>query len=649
MTLLFGLTSLLCFAPMAQQNLKLFKFTRLYGYKEPTPKPVFDYGQYKCGNYQKGAEQYLQENFGFCEPLIRMYNQSVYDLFKTTSNRNVAIERDGWLYLTEYIHQYFGTIEKESELSYSQVRDNLATQAKSLYKVNAILNEYGVHVLSFTLPTKSYVYPEHLRWHPLGDTTFNAAVFWEQQLASYGVPHINMTPWFQQMQDTCSFDLFYSKDCHWASGATLAVDSILRYMERLGGQPLTRLRIGAPYPVDTVPDKEIDLEKLLNLARPLPHEPLYEFPISYVTDENTRFPTVWFVGTSFYWRMTRRVNFCTLFRSRDFQFYESYYHYNRESAFKSTDDIDPLRELLMHDYIVLFRDGPQLYFYGFWCPSQWLINLCVNDEKVLAKTESVADSIMLAWKAQTHDDSIRSLKHAQMLLKQHPEWFEELRGDGIPTTRNKRIKQLLVEKQICSDRTGRFLFQANLQNDSSLLNDRTGNVFYTTYDYFAFLVDEAVNEICRTSSVPVTISNNNLLLNETFISQAIDTIGKRIRLHIYDDDSLMWRACATDKSITYFDHEEGLALLRQKASSRHISIDKAFREDAVWMVNQKKDLGQYVNEDVLLEAFENYQVERKLRKNPKSMDNILAKHQQMDKPLRIIMNQDIKWIRTTKQ
>lgn len=237
--LLFGLTALLCFAPMAQQNLKLFKFDRLYGYKEPTKKPVFDYDHYKSGKYQRIAEQYLQENFGFREPLIRMYNQTVYDLFKTTSNHDVAIERDGWLYHSLSISHYFGNMEQVFNYNSRQVQALLSLEARCLSKINAILKDYGVHFLTFTLPDKSFVYPEHLRWHPVGDTAFHAIAFYEQLLEERDIPYINMTSWFKQMQDTCGIDLFYSKGSHYAAGAVLAVDTMLRYMEQLGDCRLT--------------------------------------------------------------------------------------------------------------------------------------------------------------------------------------------------------------------------------------------------------------------------------------------------------------------------------------------------------------------------------------------------------------------------
>ena len=661
---LFCLTALLLFAPLIQQNYRLFKFEKLYGFFESAPQPEFSFDNYKSGVYQGQAEDYLKENFGFHEPLIRTYNQWTYDFFKTTSNKDVAIEKDGWLYHTESILQYFGTMKSRFELSNDEVRDNLAIQARCLYKVNAILKEYDVHLLTFTLPTKTYIYPEHLRKHPVGDTTFNAATFMDEQLKAYDVPHINMTPWFQQMQDTCHIDLFYSKDSHWGPGAVIAMDSVLRYMEHLSGQHLTHLQRGTPYPVTELSVHETDLEQLLNLIRPLKHEPLYEYPISYLSDEDTQRPTVWFLGTSFYWRMTRRINFDVLFSSRDFLYYISVYYTNREQTYQPGNEVNILHELLMHDYVVLFKDGPQLYHNGVLFPSKFLISLCISDERWQEKFNAVADSLQQVKKPQTHDDSTKCYTEAKLLLQRHPEMFEELRGDGIPTARNPKIEQILAEKDIRADRTWRFLLTAKANNDSlgvqkvfskeadnvlkgkHLIRD---NVFFTTYDYFDLLVEDALADICRQGDIPITNSDLTRQVINDIIEQAVDTVEKRVRQHAYDDDTLLMAACAMDKFAKSFEKESNLEALREKAAKKQVSIDKAFRDDVVWIFNNTSDKAQFMNDAVLAQAFENYRTERNLRKYKQAWDGILQKHRELNMPLRIVINRDIKWIQDNQK
>lgn len=637
LTVLFAVTALIFFAPMVQQNWRLFKFKGMVGYNQPTqkPKPTFD--SYQKGAYQRQSEKYLQEHFGFREPLIRMYNQCTYDLFKTTSNNDVAIEKDGWLYHTESIYQYFGDMEKRFGLSSSQVRDMLSEEARALAKVNAILKEYDVHLLTFSLPTKTFVYPEHLRRHPVGDTAFNAAEYYEQLMKACGVPHINMTSWFQQLQDTTDFDLFYSKGSHWAAGATLAVDSILRYMERLDNRHLTQIQLGEPYPISDIPWDEKDLENLLNLARPLKHEPVYEYPVTLATDDSTTFPTVWFIGTSFYWYMKRRVSFDVLFQSRDFTFYRALHYTNRESVSKPAENMDYLHELLMHDYVVFFRDGPQLHNYGFLFPGKSLIGLCISEERFNEKLAQVADSM-------------GSRELALMHLQQHPELFEELRGEEVPSCRNPKIDLILAEKKIRADRSWSFLLNAKADNDSSdiqelfakearnvldnnaLLRD---NVFFTSYDYFSFLLEETLTKLRQRPNE--THSNSELY------ELALADLEVRVQQHEFDDDSLMMAACAMDAMIHRIGTEPVLSAVRTKAEERKVSIDNMFREDVIWCLHKLDDWKRFSDGGGVDKAFEYFQIERRMRLNNEVMASINQKRIEEQLPVRTAINNQVEW------
>lgn len=584
-----------------------------------------------------------------------MYNQWAYDWFKTTSNNEISIGKDGWLYHTESALHYYGNMESWFDLTNSEVRENLVSNARVLAKVNAILKQYGVHLLTFTLPTKSFIYPEHLSWQSYGDTTFNAAPFLEQQLESNGVPHINMTPWMKQVQDTTPFDLYYSKGSHWAAGAPLAVDTLLRYMEKLGGRPMAHVQVGCPYSIEKIPGNDKDLELLLNLAVPLKHEPIYEYPVNLVTDKHTEYPTVWFVGTSFYWYMTRRVNFDILFRDRDFLFYYSKFYTDREQKSYSADSLDYLHELLLHDHVVYFRDGPQLYGQGMLFPGKALISLCISDKRMKEKTAAVADSICRAYRAETHHDSVTCYKTAKVLLERNPELFEELSGNGIPTCRNPRIRQVLKERAIRADRNWSFLLNAMANNDSldarRLYTRETQNVithqpllrdnaYFTSYDYLDLLVEEAILEIYRGQATSGTKA-------EVF-EQAVDTIRTRMLQHAYDDDTLMIMACTMDAVVKAISTESNLTSIREKAGKRNISIDKAFRKDALWCCRKAKDKRRNMTEETLMRALDFYRIEYKMRQNKQTMENIMQKHRQLNLPLRVIINRDIEWIQKNR-
>ena len=155
--ILFCLLMVVLFAPLIQQNFKPFRFAPLIGYETPTPQPAFSWKDYQSGTYQIQLEKFLSENIGFRQPIIRLYNQYVYDFYKKTYCHEVSIEKDGWLYHAEGVMEYFGNMEQKFGFTNDEVRENLADEARCLAKIQAILEEYGVHLVVFTLPTKSYI------------------------------------------------------------------------------------------------------------------------------------------------------------------------------------------------------------------------------------------------------------------------------------------------------------------------------------------------------------------------------------------------------------------------------------------------------------------------------------------------------------
>ena len=190
--ILFGILMVLLFLPLLQEHLNLFKMKPLNGVYEPAKKPEFTMKDYASGKWQAQVEPYVSENFGFREPIIRFYNQYVYDFYHKTYSDEITVGKDGWLYQKDGVVQYFGLKGQRHGLTNEQFKENLDIETRSLVKIRAILKEYGVELMTFTLPVKSYIYPEHLWPQCYVDTTFDAGEYYEQRLKEAGFPHINM-------------------------------------------------------------------------------------------------------------------------------------------------------------------------------------------------------------------------------------------------------------------------------------------------------------------------------------------------------------------------------------------------------------------------------------------------------------------------
>ena len=655
--ILFGLLMVLLFLPLLQERLGVFKFKPFSGVFTPTPKPELSFDTYANGAWQGQVETYLSKHFGFREPVIRFYNQYVYDFYHKTYNEEVAVGKDGWLYQKDGIVQYFGRMGQRHHLTNEEFENNLAIETRSLVKLRAILKEYGVELMTFTLPVKSYIYPEHLRPQRFIDTTFHADEYYDQKLREAGFPHINMTPWFQTIRNDYPFTLFYEKGSHWASGAVLACDSLFRFMETLKGDHLARIVMGTPY---EVPEKDInpkdkDLARLLNILRePKQKSPLYEIPVTIEADSNTVYPSALFVGTSYFWYMTPRVPFEKVFSNRNLIFYNATYYSDEEKTIVNLDKINVLREVLNHDYVVYFKNAPQLYNDGFQFYGKTLIDLCISDKRYNEKVNEIADSLA-RYQPVEHWEQKDYLYYAKMKVLRNPELFEELRGTEVPTVRNPKVEKLLVERRIRKDRNWAFLLTCKAQHDTldldkvfeiestNLLEGKPlvrDNVFFTPYDYFDFLVEERVGEMRRQ---PDNAYGKNDL--RKIVWTQLDSL---VDHHAFEQDSLMKMACAMGGIIQHLENWDALNSIRQKAKEQGITLDKMFRNDVLW-IYKNRETSQYVTDEQIKTLFEYYKIERGLRSSQKSMDQIRQKAENKQEPFIVAMDQDVDWIIKNRQ
>lgn len=64
----------------------------------------------------------------------------------------------------------------------------------------------------------------------------------------------------------------------------------------------------------------------------------------------------------------------------------------------------------------------------------------------------------------------------------------------------------------------------------------------------------------------------------------------------------------------------------------------------VYTENKQRNL----NEQTLIKALEDYQIEHKMLQSQETIDDLMRKHRELNLPLRIIINRNIEWIQQTR-
>lgn len=546
--ILFGILMVLLFLPLLQERLFRIPLKPLNGVTEKTEKPEFSLQSYRSGAYAKQEEAYLGANFGFREPIIRLYNQYLWGCYKKTYAHDVMAGKRGWLYTPESVRDYYGTEMHRWQHSPEAARQRFDREIRYMNHVRDILKEYDVDLLAFIAPEKSFLYPEYLPDSEHDTTTFNACAYFWHKFDEIGFPCINMTPWFEQMKDTVCYPLIPQTGAHWVFPAVYAADSLFRFMGDLKGIELPKLSIGALHESDNH-GADNDLEQLLNLTLPIRKRHGYS-PTGEVTVESDTTcvkPKVLFIGNSFMWGITNQVPMREVFSDMEFWYYFSTAYTG--DPLKPTCpvvDYNLLEKLLDFDYIVWFTTGNQLNKGTMGFANTAMLTFGVADSTRIAFIRHIADTITMG--KETDNDSLRLIE-ARTFLYNHPELIPELSGDTL-TSQNPNIPYVKFTKDIRKD----SLWMAALEAQAFLRTATIEQMLHAEVDRI-----KAGKPLYKDQTAEIEFAHH--------CQEEVKLLVERIP-----------------------NNEKLMESIREKAIKRNKTLEKAVEDDAIWLVKRKYSL-----------------------------------------------------------
>ena len=561
---LFVVLMVLLFLPLLQAHVLHIPLKPLNGVTLESEQPEFNLEDYRSGDYARQKEAYVGEHFGFREPVIRLYNQYLWDCYKKTYAHDVVAGKCGWLYTPESVRDYYGTEMLRWQHSPEAAQKRFDLDVKYMNWVRTILKENDVELLAFIAPEKSYLYPEYLPEREFDTTTFKACDYFTDRFNATGFPCIEMTSWFHQMRDSVDYPLIPQTGAHWVFPAVYAADSLFRFMGDLKGIRLPELKIGELHESDNH-GADNDLEQLLNLLLPIRKRDGYS-PTAEVTVERSSAqvkPKVLFVGNSFMWGITNHLPMREVFDEVEFWYYFSTaYTGDPLAPSGQVVDYNLLEKLLDFDYIVWFTTANQLNKGTMGFANAAILTLAVDDSTRIAAIRHIADTCKDARDTRTDaphtvhyghipcvpTDSAK-LSNARTLLYNHPEWIAALSADSL-TTRNSEIPYAKVIKDIRKD-----------------------SVWMAALEAQAFL---------RTATML------------QMLHAEVDRIkaGKPLYKDQTDEIlfSLQCQEEVKEQMIKLPKNERLMAEIREKAERHHKTLEKAIEDDAVWLIRHKYKL-----------------------------------------------------------
>lgn len=419
-----------------QEKTHFIKLQELNGVDYKPKAPEYTFENYSNGSLQESIEDYLRNNFGFREVFIRFYNQYNWDFYRKTVNETIVIGKDDWLFGANDVDEFIkgGLCEYTSDTN--ETKNKLALEALRMHKVQTILSEYNIFIFITLEPSKSQVFHEFLPNDISYDhKPFHAIDFYKHAFDSLKINYIDLNKWFIEQKDKAEYPLFPKAGLHWSNvAAVYAFDTIVKFVEHAGNMNLNNHKIGDTRPCEpSYPDN--DLEKLMNLQRPMKNNQYFEVDTIIEKDPTAFWPRYLAVGDSYHWNIYLSAPIAYVFAKFPYWYYNSSLFYHEKC--KSLDEFDFLEELLKHKVINLSYSPVQLYVFSNSFLPKTLLYLCHDDEEIDSTLNEIAKTMGKA----TEKENAEAAKKA--LFSEPEKYFIDLDSNDVPKHRNKRINDLI--------------------------------------------------------------------------------------------------------------------------------------------------------------------------------------------------------------
>ncbi len=395
-------------------------------------RPRLTVADFVSGSYQHGLDQYVKEHHGWREWSVRMYNQYLWTAYHRSTNPNsVCLGQENYLFepwsVDEYYTGCFSHFYPDS-IPESEREQIFLRRMSRLGKVQAILEEQGVHLFLVLLPGKEWICPQYLPNRDGGraDGQLRAYSTYSRFAGSYGIRYIDICHCFDSLNGRTSYRLFTQTGTHWSNiASTYAFDSVMHFMQTFGPaiRPVT---LGQPYK-DRTREPDADLDELLNKMFHIPTERNQYIDVTLGDPIAMGNPSLVVIGDSFFWNILYNFPVQEIFSNFRYWYYFSTIYYDSNHA--SVADINLVEELLGSDYVMLSYSPVQLYDMGNGFVDRALLELCYDpDEIELVRSRLAADGI-----------SAQSIE--ECLYRNMEQYFPELGAPGVPTVRCSRLRK----------------------------------------------------------------------------------------------------------------------------------------------------------------------------------------------------------------
>ncbi len=348
------------FLPIIQSFIPIVKEQALKGFFETKAKPELNTNDYFSGKYQEDYILYINDALPLKATITRIYNQTLFSLFKQTNVNDIQIGENGYLYERPYIKEYNGEQFNGSALNIDKV--------KRLQKINQHLETLGKKLIIVFAPGKAAMFPQFLpsKFRIQKTDSTNYFVL-KKEFNNTNLNFIDFRDYFIKYKDTSTHTIMGKLGVHWTKyAAHLASDSIIRMMERLTSTDIVDKVYKYNEVTDIPREPDDDIAQSMNLLWPLNGD-VYTYPVvDYITENKVK-PRVSVIADSYWWTINNNYIPSSQFSEYYFMYYYKHtYDFEKEISAEVTDD-NLIQYINRSDYIILLATEANFNWfpYGF--------------------------------------------------------------------------------------------------------------------------------------------------------------------------------------------------------------------------------------------------------------------------------------------
>jgi hypothetical protein len=221
-----GVTVALLFVPAVLSSVNPENSSAEFENRQIEPFPPVPTSLKEFYKWPSELDAFIESHLFQRNTIIQGYNKTAYERFGMSTNKNVIIGKDNWLFISQSGH----AIEKHRGIYTFTSEKQKQKWIQKLNQIAASIKQKNSDFVFVIIPSKSTVYPEYLPLHHtvVGPSLTDSIVEMLQEKADFD--WIDLRPTL--IRAAQSEKVFYEHDTHWnVRGSYIAYHEVMKKIE----------------------------------------------------------------------------------------------------------------------------------------------------------------------------------------------------------------------------------------------------------------------------------------------------------------------------------------------------------------------------------------------------------------------------------